>query len=154
MAEPVKVQTFFCGFLNNCYVYNSMKNYAINSKFGTELNIMMVNKIQYKKMCWHKYFWQNSAQDGEKREIATRPPLGNWGQERKGLWEKFLCSLNLYLILNYCTKFQVIWTSGSDFMAIWIFKILAFLAVTAESAAAEAVIFKFLDFFFEIHLKG
>ena len=37
MAELVKVITFFCDFSDNSNIYNSLKNDAINLKFGTEL---------------------------------------------------------------------------------------------------------------------
>ena len=37
MAEPVKVITFFCDFSDNSDIHNSLKNDAIDLKFGTEL---------------------------------------------------------------------------------------------------------------------
>ena len=57
MAEAVKVQPSICGIFENCNIRNSLKNDAIELKFGTELENETYNKIQYKKLSFFMHFW-------------------------------------------------------------------------------------------------
>ena len=57
MAEAVKVQPSICGIFENFNIRNSLKNDAIELKFGTELENGTYNKIQYKKLSFFMYFW-------------------------------------------------------------------------------------------------
>ena len=86
---------FFCGFLKNCYVHNSLKNDAINSKFGTELNIMTLNKIQYKKCADISIFGKIRPKMAKNAKSPLGPP---WEIEVKNERDY---GKNFYAVLIY-----------------------------------------------------
>ena len=68
MAKAVKVQPSICGIFKNCNIRNSLKNDAIDLKFGTELENETYNKIKYRRLsflCIFGKIWGNVTKNAK-----------------------------------------------------------------------------------------